>query len=284
MDLLPAPYKTRKARFLEEMKRICWNLGDEQAQKELYEYPTSRTFAQLDGAAIMPDETTILRFSFPPFPSMPAAQPSMPQRSKPCTLHFSTWFFCWLLACALMLMCGRASAQLADDAVQRGAAWLQAQVLASGHLTGEDASPALPAQARFETALTLHTLEHEVPPALLAALEEAAEEAQEQATEYLAYRALAAQLGAGSDDVAIQALLAMQGADGGFGTGKGGASNALDTAWALRALSAGDEAAQALAWLVSVQQADGSWALAPEGVPGSLKRHITKGAVNAEIF
>ena len=201
-------------------------------------------------------------FSFPP---MPAVQPSMPQRNKPRTLHCSTWFFCLLLACALMLMCGRASAQLADDAVQRGAAWLQAQVLASGHLTGEDASPALPAQARFETALTLHTLEHEVPPALLAALEEAAEEAQEQATEYLAYRALAAQLGAGSDDVAIQALLAMQGADGGFGTGEGGASNALDTAWALRALSAGDEAAQALAWLASVQQADGSWALAPEG-------------------
>ena len=42
--------------------QLWWNLGDEQAQEELYECPTSRTFARLDGAAVMPDETTILRF------------------------------------------------------------------------------------------------------------------------------------------------------------------------------------------------------------------------------
>lgn len=98
-----APYKTRKARFLEEMERIVpwaqlvaliepfyppagkraqggrpawplevmlrihclqlwWNLGDLQAQEELYESPTFRAFARLDGVAHMPDETTILRF------------------------------------------------------------------------------------------------------------------------------------------------------------------------------------------------------------------------------
>ena len=103
LGFAPAPYKTRKARFLEEMERIVpwaqlvaliapyyppegkralggrpayplevmlrvhclqlwWNLGDEQAQEELYECPTSRKFARLDGAAVMPDETTILRF------------------------------------------------------------------------------------------------------------------------------------------------------------------------------------------------------------------------------
>ena len=103
LGFAPAPYKTRKARFLEEMERIVpwaqllaliapyyppegkralggrpayplevmlrvhclqlwWNLGDERAQEELYECPTSRAFARLDGAAVMPDETTILRF------------------------------------------------------------------------------------------------------------------------------------------------------------------------------------------------------------------------------
>ena len=118
LGFAPAPYKTRKARFLEEMERIVpwaqlvapikpfyhpagkrtqgdgallrlgaakprregcpayplevmlrihclqlwWNLGDLQVQEELYESPTFRAFARLDGATLMPDETTILRF------------------------------------------------------------------------------------------------------------------------------------------------------------------------------------------------------------------------------
>ena len=103
LGFAPAPYKTRRAQFLDEMERIVpwaqlvaliapyyppegkrafggrpayplevmlrvhclqlwWNLGDLQAQEELYESSTARTFARLDGAAVMPDETTILRF------------------------------------------------------------------------------------------------------------------------------------------------------------------------------------------------------------------------------
>ena len=41
---------------------LWWNFGDLQAQEELCECPTSRKFAGLDGTAVMPDETTILRF------------------------------------------------------------------------------------------------------------------------------------------------------------------------------------------------------------------------------
>ena len=102
-EFAPAPYKTRKARFLDEMERIVpwaqfvaliapyyppegkralggrpayplevmlrvhclqiwWNLGDLQTQEELYEGFSARSFTKLDGAATIPDETTILRF------------------------------------------------------------------------------------------------------------------------------------------------------------------------------------------------------------------------------
>ena len=171
----------------------------------------------------------------------------------------------WLLLVWLFVI-GSVAAQGTDDAaLQRGAAWLQAQVQASGQLTSEAASPASPAQARFETLLTLHTLERDAPPALFTAIEDAAE----QTTEHLAYSALAAQIGATSDAASIRALLALQNTDGGFGAGEGSTSNALDTAWALRALAAkhtgSNETARALAWLLAQQQKDGRWTLAPEG-------------------
>ena len=171
----------------------------------------------------------------------------------------------WLLLLWLFVV-GSAAAQGADDAaLQRGAAWLQGQVQSSGQLASEAASPALPAQARFETLLTLHTLGRNVPPALFAAIEDV----EEQTTEHLTYSALAAQLGAASDTAPIQTLLALQNTDGGFGAGEGSISNVLDTAWALRALAAkhagSDETARALAWLLAQQQKDGSWTLAPDG-------------------
>ena len=89
LGFAPAPYKTRKALLLDEVERIMpwaqfvaliapyyplevmlrvhclqlwWSLGDLQAQEELYECPTARTFARFDGTAVMPDKTTILRF------------------------------------------------------------------------------------------------------------------------------------------------------------------------------------------------------------------------------
>ena len=42
--------------------QLWWNLSDPAMEEELYERPLYRRFAGLDGAARMPDETTILRF------------------------------------------------------------------------------------------------------------------------------------------------------------------------------------------------------------------------------
>ncbi|MDO5624508.1 MAG: carboxypeptidase regulatory-like domain-containing protein [Pseudomonadota bacterium] len=154
---------------------------------------------------------------------------------------------------------------LTDPALQRGATWLQAQVQAGGTLASEATSPALPMQARAETALTLRTLSQTVRPALFTAIDGITPDT----TEYLARKALARQLAGTSDAAALDALATMQNPDGGFGAIGGQASNPQDTAWALRALAASraasDNAARALAWMATVQQADGRWLLAPDG-------------------
>ena len=102
LGLDPLPKKTRKEVFLQEMERVVpwpalvaliqphargahqalggrppfavetmlrihclqlwWNLSDPAMEEELHERPLYRRFAGLDGAARMPDETTILRF------------------------------------------------------------------------------------------------------------------------------------------------------------------------------------------------------------------------------
>lgn len=102
LGLDPLPKKTRKEVFLEEMNQavpwatlvaliapfargahqalgsrppfpietmlrihclqLWWNLSDPAMEEELHERPLYRRFAGLDGAARMPDETTILRF------------------------------------------------------------------------------------------------------------------------------------------------------------------------------------------------------------------------------
>ena len=102
LGLDPLPKKTRKEVFLDEMNQVVpwaalvtliapfargahqalggrppfpietmlrihclqlwWNLSDPSMEEELHERPLYRRFAGLDGAARMPDETTILRF------------------------------------------------------------------------------------------------------------------------------------------------------------------------------------------------------------------------------
>ncbi|MDO5625942.1 MAG: carboxypeptidase regulatory-like domain-containing protein [Pseudomonadota bacterium] len=154
---------------------------------------------------------------------------------------------------------------LTDPALQRGATWLQAQVQAGGTLASEATSPALPMQARAETALTLRTLSQTVRPALFTAIDGITPDT----TEYLARKALARQLAGTSDAAALDALATMQNPDGGFGAIGGQASNPQDTAWALRALAANraasDTAAKALNGLVAAQQPDGRWLQAPDG-------------------
>lgn len=44
--------------------QLLWNLSDPSMEEELYERPLYRRRWGLDGAARMPDETTILRFRY----------------------------------------------------------------------------------------------------------------------------------------------------------------------------------------------------------------------------
>ena len=129
----------------------------------------------------------------------------------------------------------------------------------------EAASPALPAQSRHETVAALKALNTSVPATLIAGMDGFTA----PATRYLAQRALTRQQ-AGVDDASLlDALAALQNPNGSFGAAQGLPGNALDTAWALRALAASRASAQAtlkaLQWLASAQHADGSWPLAPDG-------------------
>ena len=171
----------------------------------------------------------------------------------------------WLCVGWLFFVSSAFAQGLADPSVQRGVAWLQGQIQVSGALVSEGTSPALPMQLRSETAITLRALVQTVPPALYTAIEGVTPDT----TEYLARKAIAKQLAAGSDAAHLDALIKLQNADGGFGAAAGLASNAQDTAWALRALAANRAdtpvAKQALDWLKSSQQPNNAWLLMPDG-------------------
>ena len=121
-----------------------------------------------------------------------------------------------------------------DPALQKGQQWLQAQTKPDGSLASEAASPALPAQSRHETVAALKALNASVPATLIAGMDGFTA----PATRYLAQRALTRQQ-AGVDDASLlDALAALQNPNGSFGAAQGLPGNALDTAWALRALAA----------------------------------------------
>lgn len=172
------------------------------------------------------------------------------------------------LVCLLMLLfmaCQAVAQGGPDPALQKGQQWLQAQAKPDGSLASEAASPALPAQSRHETVAALKALNASVPATLIAGMDGFTA----PATRYLAQRALTRQQ-AGADDASLlDALAALQNPNGSFGAAQGLPGNALDTAWALRALAASRASAQAtlkaLQWLASAQHADGSWPLAPDG-------------------
>ena len=153
----------------------------------------------------------------------------------------------------LLFMACQAVAQGGPDpALQKGQQWLQAQTKPDGSLASEAASPALPAQSRHETVAALKALNASVPATLIAGMDGFTA----PATRYLAQRALTRQQ-AGVDDASLlDALAALQNPNGSFGAAQGLPGNALDTAWALRALAASR---------ASAQHADGSWPLAPDG-------------------
>jgi len=140
--------------------------------------------------------------------------------------------------------------------------WLRAQQQADGGFATNDASLATPAQTAAEAVSTFALADVSSPAALAAAA--FLQTASEANTESLA-RLIAARSMLGLDTAAaLDALLAHQNADGGFGHVAGFESSALDTAYAVEALFLAGQgatpAAQAgLVWLVARQRPDGYW-------------------------
>ncbi|KAF0813729.1 Chitinase ChiA [Andreprevotia sp. IGB-42] len=165
----------------------------------------------------------------------------------------------WGVVAAFLLLSGLAVALTLSPAVQKGLTWLQAQVKTDGSLQNEADSVATPLQSRAETLRTLQLLASAAPSALLQSV--AGE--TDSNTEYLARQVLA--LGGSGQDVSARlALLAgRQNTDGGYGAAEGHPSNALDSAWALAALSSVSQGQSAAAsavrlYLINQLQADGA--------------------------
>ena len=171
--------------------------------------------------------------------------------------------FCWrtrvaAFALALFALSGFAGvhAQTLTPNVQRGVAWLNAQVQGDGTLATEATSTATPFQARQETQVTLTALAS-APGALITNV--AAD--TNSNVEYTARRIIAAGNAARSND--ISALLDAQNADGGWGLTKNYQSDPLDTAFVLQALAAANIAspviATGLGYLTRTQSSAGGW-------------------------
>jgi hypothetical protein len=174
---------------------------------------------------------------------------------------------------ALLFLASLAHAQNSPE-ITRGVQWLSGQVQPSGALANEAASIASPFQSRTEAAETFK-LFTSIPPTLANAI--AAE--TDGSSEYLARKAVSLLLASRDASAPVNALLARQNADGGFGGQSGYQSNPLDTAFALIAFKAANQAAplaKALAYLQSVQAADGSYS-----APGRADVDVTANAAIA---
>ncbi len=163
----------------------------------------------------------------------------------------------WVVAiCGAFMLAMTASAVAAPDAaVVNGSNWLAAQVQATGGVTGEVQSLAEIKQVRGEVAQTLRLLGAPVPPSLSAATSVALTDI----TELLARHVLET-----PSPTHVTALIGRQLSGGGFASQEGHEATALDTAWALRALSGNAVlVSKAVSWLQTQQRSDGSWADAP---------------------
>lgn len=145
--------------------------------------------------------------------------------------------------------------------MSRGVGWLQAKVAADGVTFGQADSIATPMQNSSETAHALRRLAT-VPSTLTDVI--AAQ--SDDNTEYLARKVISqVPIGHAVSEL-ISMLVARQNADGGFGGASEYASNALDTSWAMLALSAAGNAdsnafAKAANYLVASQHTGGSYGM-----------------------
>lgn len=136
----------------------------------------------------------------------------------------------WSLGLVLGVSTAAAALSLSPE-VQKGVAWLGSQVTSAGEVQGEEGSVATPLQNRDEALRTLQLL-----ASGNAGLAASIATADTAATESLARQALSLGL---AQDVSAQlaALASRQNSDGGIGNGVAAPSGALDSAWALAALS-----------------------------------------------
>jgi choice-of-anchor A domain-containing protein len=149
--------------------------------------------------------------------------------------------FGWAIAgilCALLSL--SVEAQVAPE-VAAGRDWLGAQVRSDGSLTGETGALATVTQTRVEVLDTLSRLG--VAPTSLA--NRIAGQIPDSSVEHLARLILAGAASSTLDRSLLTRLKALQRADGGFGGAKLHESTAIDTSFALIALRAAGETADA---------------------------------------
>jgi alpha-tubulin suppressor-like RCC1 family protein len=143
-----------------------------------------------------------------------------------------------------------------SPAIQQGLAWLDAQSGTGGALVTD---VQFPRQRQSEVLTTYHQLGQSLP----GALSHLALDAKPTATDLLARKIAAMRQTGASPLTELEALLALQNRDGGFGAIAGYPSNVLDTSVALEALAEvsprSDAASKALGWLAAQQNADGHW-------------------------
>ena len=158
----------------------------------------------------------------------------------------------------------------AQTPIERADTWLRAQIQANGTVVGETSAVANAQQVRAEVA---HALQETgaVPPALATALEAQADRNSELLARLLLTETSSA------PTTQVNALKARQNADGGIGAANGYSSNAIDTAFTLlafrkAAVSAGPSQQGAAGYLLSKQNADGSF-----GQADTVRKAITTG-------
>lgn len=143
-----------------------------------------------------------------------------------------------------------------------GSDWLETQIQPDGSYAGL-ADIATPYQATVETISAYYALETTAQPGILNALQFINTESY-HTTEVLSRKIIANSLAGNDVTTLVTELFAVQNIDGGYGDLLGYQSNALDTAFALKALSGagvktGVVVGNALSFLQSQQHTDGSF-------------------------
>jgi hypothetical protein len=160
---------------------------------------------------------------------------------------------------ALMHMASMPVSAADDAAVERGKAWLAAQVESDGSLRQEATSIATALQARSETLQTQAQL-----AGAASVLVDAVRDDASTTTEFVARRAISLGAAGAQVDGLVAALRRNAVAGSGFGAEEGHPANPLDTAFALVGLRSAGAArdttiAQALGYLAGAAAADGGY-------------------------